>query len=108
MGAVGLPLTNGFIGEFLLLKGVFQYGFWFAVFGGLTLILGAVYTLRLYQQTMLGETTDKTMQFEDVKGGELVVLSLISFLILYIGIFPNFLLNLSAGSVEVLSTFLGR
>jgi len=108
MGAVGLPLTNGFIGEFLLLKGVFQYGFWFAVFGGLTLILGAVYTLRLYQQTMLGETTDKTMQFEDVKGGELIVLSLISLLILYIGIFPNFLLNLSAGSVEVLSTFLGR
>ncbi len=108
MGAVGLPLTNGFIGEFLLLKGVFQYGFWFAVFAGLTLILGAVYTLRLYQGTMLGETTEKTALFEDVSGTELVVLTLVSALILYIGIFPNFLLNLSAGSVEVLSTFLGR
>jgi NADH-quinone oxidoreductase subunit M len=108
MGAVGLPLTNGFIGEFLLLKGVFQYGFWFAVFAGLTLILGAVYILRLYQGTMLGETTERTIQFEDVKGTELIVLTVVSVLILYIGIFPNFLLNLSAGSVEVLSTFLGR
>src|SRR5690606_16996381 len=48
MGAIGLPLTNGFIGEFLLLKGIFSYtdhGVWFAVFGGTTLILGAVYML---------------------------------------------------------------
>ncbi|WP_293885222.1 complex I subunit 4 family protein [Sphingobacterium sp. UBA1498] len=108
MGAVGLPLTNGFVGEFLLLKGVFQYGFWFAVFAGLTLILGAVYILRLYQKTMLGEATERTKQFEDVKSTELVVLTIVSALILYIGIFPNFLLNLSASSVEVLSTFLGR
>jgi NADH-quinone oxidoreductase subunit M len=57
---------------------------------------------------MLGETTEKTVQFEDVKGTELIVLTVVSVLILYIGIFPNFLLNLSAGSVEVLSTFLGR
>ena len=45
MGAIGLPLTNGFIGEFLLLKGIFStadYGIWYAIAGGTTLIFGAV------------------------------------------------------------------
>src|SRR5690606_42093524 len=43
MGAIGLPVTNGSIGEFLLLMGIYQYGIWYAVFGGLTIILAAVY-----------------------------------------------------------------
>src|SRR5690606_15621175 len=66
MGAVGLPLTNGFIGEFLLLKGVYDYGVWFAVFGGLTLILGAVYMLRFYQKSMLG-----TLTLRPILGGDI-------------------------------------
>src|SRR5699024_9861561 len=49
MAAIGLPLTNGFVGEFLLLSGIFQKGFWFALLGGLTIIFGAVYLLRMYQ-----------------------------------------------------------
>lgn len=43
LGSVALPLTNGFIGEFLLINGVYQYCSWLAAFGGLTVILGAVY-----------------------------------------------------------------
>src|SRR5690606_19786589 len=42
MGAIGLPVTNGFIGEFLLLMGIYQYGIWYAVFGGLTIILAEI------------------------------------------------------------------
>ncbi|MBE8722890.1 complex I subunit 4 family protein [Sphingobacterium pedocola] len=99
MGAVGLPLTNGFVGEFLLLKGIFDYGAWFAVFGGLTLILGAVYMLRLYQRTMLGEVAEQQANIVDVEGYELVVLTIISILIVYLGIFPNGLLSLSEASV---------
>ncbi|WP_140938038.1 complex I subunit 4 family protein [Sphingobacterium lumbrici] len=99
MGAVGLPLTNGFVGEFLLLKGIFDYGVWFAVFGGLTLILGAVYMLRLYQRTMLGELAEQQAGVVDIKGHELVLLTIISILIVYLGIFPNGLLQLSEASV---------
>lgn len=99
MGAVGLPLTNGFVGEFLLLKGIFDYGVWFAVFGGLTLILGAVYMLRLYQRTMLGELAEQQVSVVDIKGHELVLLTIISILIVYLGIFPNGLLHLSEASV---------
>ncbi|MFC3196019.1 NuoM family protein [Parapedobacter deserti] len=102
MGAVGLPLTNGFIGEFLLLLGVYDYGIWYAVFGGLTLILGAVYMLRLYQKVMLGEVNERTTTFGDVKGTEWLVLSIIVVLVIGIGIFPKPLLNLSEAAVTEL------
>src|SRR5690606_27524272 len=67
MGAVGFPLTNGFIGEFLLFKGVFGYGVWYSVFGGLILILGAVYMLRLYQKSMLGVLPERYAGVLDIK-----------------------------------------
>lgn len=99
MGAVGLPLTNGFIGEFLLLKGVFDYGVWYAVFGGLTLILGAVYMLRFYQKSMLGALPERHAGVSDIKGYELVVLGVIVFFTLFLGIYPKAILQLSEASV---------
>lgn len=56
-------------------------------FGGLTLILGAVYMLRLYQKTMLGTTSERTASFVDISGVELYTLIIISGLIIYLGIF---------------------
>ena len=99
MGAVGLPLTNGFIGEFLLLKGVYSAGIWFAAFAGLTLIFGAVYMLRLYQKSMLGPLNERFTQVSDIRSHEVVVLVIVSAVIIYLGIFPNSLLHLSEASV---------
>jgi len=102
MGAVGLPLTNGFIGEFLLLIGVYQYGFWYAVFAGLTLILGAVYMLRLFQKSMLGPLKEQYASISDIKGHEVVLLSIVAIAIIYIGVTPNGLLGLSEASIQQL------
>ena len=105
MAAVGLPLTNGFIGEFLLLKGIFSsanHGLWFAVFGGTTLILGAVYMLRLFQKTMLGTTDHDISKVTDIQGSELFLCIVIVGLILFLGIFPNSILHLSEASVSQL------
>lgn len=99
MASVGLPLTNGFIGEFLLLTGIYTEGLWYAVFGGLTLILGAAYMLRFYQKTMLGETNDRTAGFPDIKGSEVLVLGIIGLLIIGIGVYPQPLLNISEAAV---------
>lgn len=99
MGAVGLPLTNGFIGEFLLLKGVFGYGVWYAVFGGLTLILAAVYMLRFYQKSMLGMLPERHADVLDIKGYEFVVLGVVVFFTLFLGVYPNAILQLSEASV---------
>lgn len=99
MGAVGLPLTSSFIGEFLLLKGLFDYAVWYAVFGGLTLILSAVYMLRLYNKSMFGPLSERDAEVRDIKSYEVVVLGVVVFFILFLGVWPNAILQLSEASV---------
>ncbi|MFC6103894.1 complex I subunit 4 family protein [Olivibacter domesticus] len=100
LGAIGLPLTNGFIGEFLLLMGVYQAGIWTAIFAGLTIILGAVYMLRMYQGVMLGDTNQKAGIFRDIAGSELLVFAILVALIVGIGVYPKPLLHLSEAAVS--------
>jgi NADH-quinone oxidoreductase subunit M len=99
-GSVALPITNGFIGEFLLLMGVYEYHLIAAVISGLTIILGAVYMLRMYQRTMLGTANVQTAVFRDIEGSEVVVMAVIGILILAIGIYPKPLLHLSESAVS--------
>ena len=77
LGTVALPLTNGFIGEFLLLNAVYQYQIWFAAIAGLTIIFGAVYMLRMYKNVMQGTVNELTATFKDISGTEVLVLGLI-------------------------------
>ena len=102
LGSVALPLTNGFVGEFLLINGLFQYDFWLCVFGGLTVILGAVYMLRGYQKMMLGETTARTASFTDLTANEKWVLIPICILIILMGVYPKPILDLTEPSVKAL------
>jgi len=99
LGTVALPLTNGFVGEFLLLKGVFQYNIWFAAIAGLTIIFGAVYMLRMYKNVMQGETNALTAIFADIDGSEKLVLGIICVLIIAIGVYPQPILHISEAAV---------
>jgi NADH-quinone oxidoreductase subunit M len=101
-GTIALPGTSGFIGEFLLLLGIYQFNIWAAVFAGLTIILSAVYMLRLYQNMMLGKTNDLTIGFTDIKGSEKVVLYIICALVIAIGVYPKPILHLSEAAVQQL------
>jgi NADH-quinone oxidoreductase subunit M len=56
---MGVPLTNGFIGEFILLKSVYDYDKIVVVIAGLTVILAAVYLLRFYGKAMFGQGDDE-------------------------------------------------
>lgn len=107
MGSIGLPVTNGFIGEFLLLIGIYQYGLWYAIFGGMTIILGAVYMLRMYQKVMLGPTNAQTENFAPLKWNETAVLVIITSIVILIGVYPQPLLNLSEAAVTELVGKLG-
>lgn len=100
LGTVALPGTNGFIGEFLLLMGVYNYGIWAAAIAGLTIIFGAVYMLRMYQNVMLGKTNELTVTFRDIEGSEKFVLYLICALIIALGVYPKPLLHLTEASVQ--------
>jgi NADH-quinone oxidoreductase subunit M len=100
LGTVALPLTNGFIGEFLLLNSVFQYSIAFVAIAGLTMIFGAVYMLRMYKGVMQGETNPLTITFTDISGSEMLVLGIICLLIIAIGVYPQPILHLSEAAVD--------
>lgn len=102
LGSVALPLTNGFVGEFLLINGIYQYSAWTAAFAGLTVILGAVYMLRSYQGIMLGETNTLTEKFSPLAMNEKIVLIIICALIIVMGVYPKPLLDISEPAVKML------
>lgn len=106
LGSVALPLTNGFIGEFLLLKSVFDQDMWMGIIAGITIILGAVYTLRLIQKSMFGNVSRITKDFEDLTSAEKLVLVPLVILVLLGGIFPQAILAYSAESVQKLTQLL--
>src|SRR6201987_4403669 len=101
LGSVALPLTNGFIGEFLLINGVFQYSTWLAAFAGLTIILGAVYMLRSYQAIMLGEK-NPNLTFGSLAESDKVVLIIICAVIIGFGVYPKPLNDLAEPAVKAL------
>ncbi|RZL38771.1 MAG: NADH-quinone oxidoreductase subunit M [Pedobacter sp.] len=100
LGTVALPGTNGFVGEFLLLYSVYSHNIWMGAIAGLTIIFGAVYMLRMYQNVMLGATNELTAKFVDIKGTEKIVLYTICVLVVVMGVYPKPILHLSEASVQ--------
>lgn len=100
LGSVALPLTSGFVGEFLLLNGLFNYSPWIAATAGLSVILGAVYMLKAYRQMILGETNAITATFMDLSYLEKMILFPIAGLIIIIGVYPARLLQISEEAVQ--------
>jgi NADH-quinone oxidoreductase subunit M len=95
LGSVALPLTNGFVGEFLLLLGIFENHTVFAAVAGLTIIFSAVYMLWMYQRVMLGKTNELTGNVEDLTWIEMATLTPLVMMIFWIGVYPNFFLEVS-------------
>lgn len=89
LGSVALPLTNGFIGEFLLLYGVYEYNTWLAVFATLTVILSAIYMLRMYKRVMLGNEGARVQSFPDLKWNESIALGILVIAVIVMGVYPQ-------------------
>ncbi|MBK6641554.1 MAG: NADH-quinone oxidoreductase subunit M [Bacteroidetes bacterium] len=102
LGSVALPLTNGFVGEFMLLNGVFQYSGWLALFAGLTVIFGAVYMLRAYQRIMLGEAGEASKSFRALTSNEKILLYIIVALVIVNGVYPKPLLDIAGPSLSAI------
>jgi NADH-quinone oxidoreductase subunit M len=100
MANIALPLTNGFVGEYLLIVGLFQYDVWLAAVAALTIIFGAAYMLNGYQKMMLGAKKEIYNHVTDVTAKELLVLVPITIMIVGMGVYPKFFLDISAGSVK--------
>lgn len=106
MGAVALPLTNGFVGEFLLISGIYKYSLLATAFAGLTIILGAVYMLRGFQSVMLGEVKSNTSSFTALTSSETAVLVIIAAAVIFFGVYPKPVLDLIQNDVQQLANSL--
>jgi NADH-quinone oxidoreductase subunit M len=106
LGSVALPLTNGFVGEFLLLKSVFDYDMIIGIVAGITIILGAVYTLRMIQKSIFGNASKLTNEFEDLTLSEKLIIIPLSVLVILGGILPSVILNYSQPTVDLLSKWI--
>jgi proton-translocating NADH-quinone oxidoreductase chain M len=106
LASVALPTTFNFVGEFTVLYSLSQINVWFAFLGGMTIILGAYYMLKMYQQVMLGETNTKV--FADVTFKEGFALVLIIAVLFFFGMYPKPITDLITPSLENILTHINR
>lgn len=107
LGSVALPLTNGFVGEFLLLHGVFTYNHYLGLAAGFTIIFGAVYMLRMFQKSMFGPTSSRTETFADLTSSESWVFVPLVVMVFWMGIYPHTFLKVTEPAVANLMKYIG-
>lgn len=101
LGSMGVPLTNGFVGEFTLLKSLFDFNIATAVIAGLSVVFGAVYMLRLYAKSMFGKGKDEVLKgITDVSDVEFSVLASLAAFVILFGLFPNYIMELANSSLQ--------
>jgi len=101
LGALGLPGTTGFVGEFLILLGTFKVNFTVATIASLGVILGAAYMLWLYRRIVFGEITNvEIKKLVDLNRSEMIILSTLAFVSILFGFYPDPLLSTTSSTVE--------
>ena len=101
LAALGLPGTSGFIGEFLILMGVFKDNFLVAVIASLGVILGAAYMLWLYKRVVFGKLVNKDLtKMVDLNKSEYFILTCLAVPTLFFGFYPDPLINTIEVSVN--------
>ena len=101
LGALGLPGTSGFIGEFLILMGAFKKSFLVAIVASFGVILGAAYMLWLYKRVIFGKIINQEIKkLSDLNKSEILILSVLAFIIILFGIYPEPLLSTTEVSVK--------
>jgi len=100
LASISVPLTSGFIGEFMLLRGVFTYDALIGIIAGLTLVFGAVYSLRSYQLSMYG--APKFPKFDDLSWNEWLTYFILLVIIVLFGIYPQAIIDFVSPSIDQL------
>lgn len=103
MANVGLPGTSGFVGEFLILLGVFQVSTWAALFATTGVVLSAAYALWLYRRVIFGALEKENLKaLLDLSGREKFILYPLIALVIYFGVYPIPIFEATAASVDAL------
>lgn len=101
LASVGLPGTSGFVGEVMVIVGVFQVSTWVATFAATGLILGAAYMLWLYRRVIFGALEKADLKtIAAMKPNELIAFAPLVFLAILMGVYPSLFLDPMQASVE--------
>ena len=108
MASVGLPGTSGFVGEVLVIVGIFQVNSWVALFAASGMVLGAAYMLWLYRRAIFGALTkDDLKLIKDLRPNEMIAFAPLLLLVIFMGIYPSFFLDPMTASVDNLLVQIG-
>lgn len=99
---IALPLTNAFVGEFLMFNGLFQLNSWMAAVAGISVILAAVYTLSMVQKVLYGSSSAITAKATEISGNVQWTLIVLVIMVLVLGVYPQPLLNLTKDTVNAI------
>ncbi len=101
LGAIGLPGTTGFVGEFLILLGAFKKNFLVATIASIGVILCAAYMLWLYKRIVFGEILNNELKkILDLNKSEILILCFLGVPIIFFGFYPEPLINTIEVSIE--------
>ena len=101
---IALPLTNGFTGEFMMFSGLFKFNVWFAAIAGISIILAAVYVLKMVQQVFYGESNALTAKIKDIGLNQQLALGIIVVFIFVLGVYPQPVFDLAKETVTAIYT----
>jgi len=99
---IALPLTNAFVGEFLMFNSLFQYNVWVGAAAGVSIILAAIYTLNMVQKIAYGEVSTQINQMQTINKPAQIVLIVLLIIVFVTGVFPQPLFDLTADSLQQL------
>jgi NADH-quinone oxidoreductase subunit M len=99
---IALPLTNAFVGEFMMFAGLYKFSPWYAAAAGLSIILSAIYTLNMVKRVFYGDLNAVTQGFKEILLHERVILAIIVVLIFVAGVYPEPMFNMIRTASEVI------
>ncbi len=101
---IALPLTNAFVGEFMMFGGLFKFNVWYTAVAGLSIIFAAVYTLNMVQKVFYGEANSITASMKEIALNEKIILSVIVVAIFMVGVYPQPFFELTKDTVAAVIT----
>ncbi len=105
LSSMGMPGTNGFVGEFMIALGAWQRNPMYVIPVVIGILLGAAYLLWLFQRTMLGELSNpKNASLVDLDSREFGICAALTVMILWVGIYPAPFLKMMEGSIQYVTT----
>jgi NADH-quinone oxidoreductase subunit M len=101
---IALPLTNAFVGEFMMFTGLFKFNIWFTAVAGISIILAAVYTLNMVQKVFYGEVNSVTGNIQEISFSQKLILAVLVVFIFGFGVFPQPLFDITKDTVAAIIT----